>query len=179
MYYGSFPNNVKTKYSYDLACSLRDWAYTNNFEYFHEAVKINHASYQRSNRLYNRIDSFFDYAKIFDLNFLFLTFTFRNDVLDSTNPETRRRYVRRFLKKYCLKYVANIDFGEKKGREHYHAVALINGRLDYTLWQYGALKGEKISYSVKSPVKLAKYISKLTNHAIKETTRRSVLIYSR
>lgn len=179
LYFGSFSNNVHTKYSYEEAKNLRELNYTNNFEFFHEAEKINHASRQRSNRLYKRIEQFFDEAMLLDLNLLFLTLTFRDDVLESTNPDSRHRYVSRFLKSNCLKYVANKDFGSKNGREHYHALVLVNGRLDYTSWLYGALNGEKVVYSANSSVKLAKYISKLTNHSIKETTKRSVLIYSR
>ena len=49
-----------------------------------------------------------------DCKIVFGTLTFRNDVLDKTSKETRRRYVARFLNKTTIHYKANIDFGKKK-----------------------------------------------------------------
>ena len=136
-----------------------------------EAKKINHASYQRANRLKQRI------SKIIQKDSLFLTFTFRDEVLQKTTSDTRKQYVRRFLNAFNVPYVANIDFGSKNGREHYHAI-LQMPRINLTEWKYGGLNG-KIIRNTNDDVKLAKYISKLTNHAIKETTKRQAIIYSR
>lgn len=102
----------------------------------------------------------------------FVTLTFTDAVLDSTNEETRRRYVARYLKASGHRYVANIDYGDKNGREHYHAV--VSGRLDPTAWQCGALHVKPIR--ANNPEKLAKYVTKLTFHAIKTPQR---VIYSR
>lgn len=111
----------------------------------------------------------------------FLTLTFRDDVLESTSEVTRRRYVSRYLKQMSSNYVANIDFGEDFGREHYHAIII-----DYNesiLWSYGFMKAMKVGTNESSPVKLSKYITKLTFHAVKESTRYGLtfrrLIYSR
>ena len=123
---------------------------------------------------------------------LFLTLTFTDKVLDSTSPETRRRYVSYYLKQFGVPYIANIDFGtadayiddngnERQGtkREHYHAV-IQTDKIDLSEWhKYGAIKLEKIRASQNDNIRLAKYVSKLTNHAIKETTKRACLIYSR
>lgn len=136
-----------------------------------EAKKINHASYERANRLRQRI------SKIIQKDSLFLTFTFTDKVLSSTSSDTRKQYVRRFLSSFSVPYVANVDFGSKNGREHYHAI-LQMPKINLTEWKYGALNG-KIVRSSTDDVKLAKYISKLTNHAIKETTKRQAIIYSR
>ena len=111
----------------------------------------------------------------------FLTLTFKDDVLNSTSEETRRRYVSRFLKSISTDYVANIDWGKQNGREHYHAV--ISGiDFDMSDWdQYGfsdsrtiGRKDDKCTSS-----KISKYLYKLSNHAKKETTRRKKIIYSR
>ena len=136
-----------------------------------EAKKINHASYQRANRLKQRI------SKIIQKDSLFLTFTFTDEVLQRTSPDTRKQYVRRFLNSFNVPYVANIDFGSKNGREHYHAILQMS-KIKLTEWKYGALNGKSIR-NTNDDVKLAKYISKLTNHAIKETTKRQAIIYSR
>lgn len=124
------------------------------------------------------------------LNFecLFLTLTFTDKTLLNTSAKTRRTLVSRFLRQFNVPYVGNIDFGKMNGREHYHALIAI-GKIDYHLWTYGAINGLKvrndIDYTAYGEIKytsiqkIAKYIAKLTNHAIKETTKRSVLIYSR
>lgn len=93
-----------------------------------------------------------------------------------------------YLTALNVPYVANIDFGKKNGREHYHAV-VASGKVNYKLWDYGALNGEVIrnnvkvdedgSISIESAQKIARYIAKLTNHAIKQTVRRNVAIYCR
>lgn len=143
-----------------------------------EARRINDARYHRTSRLRSRISSIISCSSSDSCSY-FLTLTFTNKVLDSTSKKTRREYVTRYLKSISLlsQYVANIDFGSKNGREHYHAV-VSSDFIDNTSWKYGAMKYEIInSSSDKDSELLSKYISKLTNHAIKETTKRSSLIY--
>lgn len=136
-----------------------------------EADRINHATFERTRRLKLRVESIISYPS------LFLTLTFTNKVLNTTSKQTRRRYVARFLKSITNNYVANIDYGSKKGREHYHALVQVE-RVDHTTWTYGAINFEVVSYeSTDSRDKLSKYIAKLTNHAIKKTTNREHLIY--
>lgn len=109
----------------------------------------------------------------------FYTFTFRDDVLASTSPETRRRYISRFLK--GSNYIANIDYGKKKGREHYHAVADVY----YKDFPYGWLKIKRVRLTYdsvgncKDLARLSKYVTKLSYHSLKDTTNRSRLLYSR
>lgn len=144
----------------------------NDFKTWHIAENINNAYYHRVRRARERI------KKIIENKSLFLTLTFTDDVLNNISKESRRKYVQRFLKSFNALYVANIDFGGKNGREHYHAVISID-KINYKLWKYGSINGKKILSSEKSSKKLAKYISKLTNHCFKETTKQSYLIYSR
>ena len=89
--------------------------------------------------------------------------------------ETRRRYVRHFLDDYGA-YVANIDFGAKNGREHYHAILQCSS-VDCSLWRYGNLDFKRVL--TPNSQAISKYISKLTNHALKETTKGFNIIYSR
>ena len=112
---------------------------------------------------------------------IFLTLTFTDDVLASTSVETRRKYVRRFLKEQCSQYCANIDFGSKNGREHYHAIiSALNSSVDLFKWQYGAINAQRIRTTENDCKKTCKYIAKLTCHAIKETTGHAYrIIYSR
>ena len=108
---------------------------------------------------------------------LFLTLTFTDEVLRKTTENTRRQTIRRYLKSFGFPYVANIDYGKKNGREHYHAV-IQTDHVDYSAYTYGAINGEKI-HSAEDYVKLSKYVAKLTNHAIKQTNKRQVIIYSK
>lgn len=143
---------------------------------FLESVKINNANYKRVQRLRYRVSDM-----LLNGACLFLTLTFNDDTLANTSEKERRVAVSRFLKQYHCSYVANIDFGANNHREHYHA--LINtDRVKYSDWhKYGSIKGEKVqNRNIKEDMtKLSKYICKLSNHAIKETTRRSSLMYSR
>lgn len=108
---------------------------------------------------------------------LFLTFTFTDATFETTSEDTRHKYVRRFLKSISSNYVANVDYGKNNGREHYHAVCIVNGKIDYTTWKYGALNGVKVRKG-SSPLALAKYVNKLCYHATKQTTKQKI-IYSR
>lgn len=165
-------HNFKFKYTCLEAQSINDYMNTFAEAEWHEAMLINHSSYARVKRLKSRVTNLLNKGTC-----IFATLTFTDDVLNSTSIDTRRQYVFRFLKSVSSDYVANIDFGKKNGREHYHAIILAN-KIDCKLYKYGAINVKKIHKS-SNPIKLAKYISKLTNHAIKETTKRSAIIYSR
>lgn len=169
-----------TKFTFDEALELDNFFYTNYFDEWKEANRINHASFERSLRLRKRIKKILEASQSPEYNAIFLTLTFTDKTLNSTSDETRRKYVRRFLKENCISYVANKDFGARNGREHYHAAVLLKGKLNYSKWKYGSLNGQKIRLNgMSDDVRLAKYIAKLTNHAIKKTCKRNVLIYSR
>lgn len=135
-----------------------------------ESYRILNAKYHRLKRLKNRVESIISYRSFF------LTITFTDKVLKKTNSKTRRLYVTRFLKKLSSNYVANIDYGLKKGREHYHAIVMCND-IDYKLWAYGNLDFKLIDLQDDTSDRLSKYVSKLVHHAIKETTKRNYLIY--
>lgn len=156
----------------EKAFELQEYYMTTNPTEWHEAEKINTAFYSRVRRLKKKIAKMLENG-----NCIFLTFTFTDDILQKTNADTRRQKVRRFLSQYNCEYVANIDFGAKNGREHYHAL-IQTDKVDYNSYDYGALNGEKVR-STNDFVKLAKYISKLTNHAIKDTAKGSRIIYNR
>lgn len=145
----------------------------NEMELYREGHRINKASYARRSRLEKKITNMLE-----NNNCIFLTFTFKDSVLDSTTKETRKKYILRALKLISDNYIANIDYGRKNEREHYHAV-VVSDNVDRNIWKdYGAINFERIKQTSDS-VKLAKYIVKLTNHAIKETVHQNRVIYSR
>lgn len=116
-----------------------------------------------------------DYYKVY-----FLTFTFTNKTLEKTNQKTRLRYIKDFLNKQASEYMLNLDYGKANNREHYHAIILSRYKVILAKeYKYGVLRFYKChpTYNYVN----AKYdsIDKLTNHAFKETTRESKIIYSR
>lgn len=147
-----------------------------------EAGRIVSNDYCRKNRLVKRTKSICENENYS----YFLTFTFNDDYFNKTTEDTRRQVVRRTLKDLAngLDYVGNIDFGEDPNcshREHYHAILNTTlSKIDGKIWQKkGWLHIERIRTDNATPERLAKYVSKLSNHAVKETARRSHLIYSR
>lgn len=132
--------------------------------------KIDHNKYKRTTRLRNRVSSLIESGQAY-----FITLTFRDDVLESTSEDTRRQFVRRFLKEQSSEYVANIDYGKTTEREHYHAITNCN----IEEWPYGFSNSKPIAPNLESETKLPMYITKLTHHALKKTVKGSSLIYSR
>jgi hypothetical protein len=137
------------------------------------ANNLNQASYKRVARLKDRIREAVESGSAY-----FITITFNNETLSKTNEKTRRLYITRWLKSLSPFYVANIDYGKTKGREHYHAVITSDQRPPKT-WSYGFIDIKKVATSETDTKRVSKYISKLTNHAIKHTTKSKRIIYSR
>lgn len=139
------------------------------------AYKVNKARFKRAQRVRQRSKKCIEDGKA-----IFLTLTFNDKVLANTSVETRRRYVSRFLKAQTTLYIANIDFGKKKGREHYHAIVVAQ-TVDLSSWRcFGNINSRRIRTSDKDLFRTSKYLTKLTSHAIKETTGHKYrILYSR
>ena len=143
---------------------------------YKEALKINNASYHRTKRLKERVQTM-----LLGGDCIFCTLTFSDSTLNSTDYKQRRVAVSRYLKTFNSKYIANVDYGAKNHREHYHAIIQCSDIVLDGWRKYGNINVERIrNKNIESDkTKLAKYICKLSNHAIKETTKRSCLMYSR
>lgn len=190
---------LQTQMDYDTALKMRCFLLENHYKEYIEAEKINKARYLRTKRLRLKISNILKECN----TCIFLTLTFNDKILENTTAKTRREYVKKYLETSGAPYVANIDFGSKNGREHYHAVVgdfvsleKWDKKCGYALAEYiqieKSLDFKKVPkrYQNLSPEeqktlmmadnekKLSKYISKLTNHAIKETTKQSRAIYS-
>lgn len=155
-------------------------------EEIEEASKVNYASYKRTNRLQKKALEIIQSQRA-----IFLTLTFNNQVFDNMSKETRKKNITRFLKKTCSSYIANIDYGAKNEREHYHALVVsrdekidnkdyakifYNSNIDFEKVVVSEAKNSDIEATSK---KISKYVNKLTNHAIKETTQQNRIIYSK
>lgn len=137
------------------------------------ARRANNTIRKRCQRLRNALEQMFEIG-----NCIFVTLTFRDDVLDSTKEDTRREYVTRALKAMSDVYVANIDYGELNEREHYHGI-VVSDKIDFTLWDYGGIFAERCIDSKQSKYNLSEYIDKFVNHALKQGTKRRNVIYSK
>jgi len=137
------------------------------------ANNLNQAKYQRTNRLKKRIQEAVESGSAY-----FITITFNPETLKNTNEQTRRKYVSRWLKSLSAFYVANIDYGLINEREHYHAVITSDNKPPKS-WPYGFIDILKIKTTDNDTTRISKYISKLTNHAIKHTTKSKRIIYSK
>lgn len=151
----------------------------------------------RAKRLRKRIQQWSNWGFVY-----FVTLTFRDDSLENTESHIRRKYVSRFLKSLGVIYCANLDFGGKLGREHYHALICSQYPLQgeykehkgntlfdcpsFDEWKekrgfvyvQGPIKCSDDNGSV-NPLKVAKYLSKTSNHALKETAIRQSMVFSR
>lgn len=145
-----------------------------SYPIYHKAMQILNAYYHRKSRVSKRLACMLACGDC-----IFGTLTFTDIVLNTTTYDIRRRYVREYLKSYSDYYIANIDFGDQNGREHYHFVILAN-HIDQSDWKYGFSWFNKIKNNKSSIESVSKYIPKLSNHAIKNSTGNTFrLIYGR
>lgn len=169
VYYPSLEN-----YSFqDLENEIKEFVNLYGYTTLKVANNLNRASYYRTARLKERIRE-----AVASGSAWFITITFNPETLSKTNEKTRRVYVSRWLKSLTPFYVANIDYGLKNEREHYHAVITSDKRPPKS-WSYGFVDILKVKTTETDTKRVSKYISKLTNHAIKNTTKSKRIIYSR
>jgi hypothetical protein len=142
---------------------------------WHLVANLNNSRYKKKAVIQKRITPW-----IINGDAIFITITFDNKgILDNTSELTRRRYVSRWLKSSYRDYVANIDYGDKTGREHYHAIVnAVNGDIPDN-WDYGFIKSDLVRIKEASDTRLSKYMSKLTHHAIKNSGQLKKVIYSK
>ena len=142
-----------------------------------ECERIRNAKNKQRQKIEDHIRFLFDKGKC---DLYFATFNF-NDVAMTKKEDTRKQLIRRLLNEVCDDYILNIDFGEKKGREHYHAIIAIRkdrqtkrvnefGHLkleELDSYNYGNYDLEEIKRDELDKVRLARYITKLTMHSVK------------
>ena len=157
----------------DLENEIKEFVNLYGYTTLKVANNLNRASYYRTARLKERIREAVESGSAW-----FITITFNPETLSKTNEKTRRVYVSRWLKSLTPFYVANIDYGLKNEREHYHAVITSDKRPPKS-WSYGFVDILKVKTTETDTKRISKYISKLTNHAIKNTTKSKRIIYSR
>lgn len=130
--------------------------------YLDYSYKVINSRSKKNQRLAKKITQMLDTPSVF------VTLTFRDNVLSETSSKTRRTYVQRFCNNYNCKYIANIDFGQNDKftrREHYHAI-INKDKVNCSDWSYGIINFERVR-ACSSEMVLAKYVNKFANHATK------------
>lgn len=113
----------------------------------------------------------------------FLTFTFSDENIKKCD-RTRKDYIKKSLYAFDsdIYFILNIDYGKTTERLHYHAIVGTNCSLDLKMFLQltypDFIYCEPIRFDSNSFKTIPKYINKLTNHAIKDSTKRSRIIYN-
>ena len=181
---------INDKFHNDNALTIQDILERENYSIeCYESFKILSSTRRRKCFLKDRIISIYNDSVSIDYTCYFITLDFSDNFISRTSETTRRRYVQRFLKEHCRHYVANIDYGVDDNytkREHYHAFVSSNNYRNM-IHDWHTLTGSGINIKKlrvyknmnKTYRRLSMYISKLTNHAIKQSVKRNVYIYDR
>ena len=153
--------------------TLLSWvSYLRNKDTTDCALRLLESDYRKSKKIRDKIAELVASGQA-----VFITLTFTDDIMSKTSLLTRRKYVARYLKQQSKVYVANIDFSPKKEREHYHAV--VSNVCNLKEWTYGFAYAEKVRTRANDSIRVARYVAKLTNHALKVKALNIRLIYSR
>lgn len=150
-----------------------------NFEENIEFERLLKSRYNKCSRITKRFLYLFHRYK----HLYFCTFTL-NDYYINKSDRTRKDLIKDSL--YFIdddiKYIINVDYGKQTERLHYHGIIATNFDLDlniclqlvYPCFSYS----EPIRLDNKSIKKIPKYINKLSNHAIKDSTKNSRVLYN-
>lgn len=113
----------------------------------------------------------------------FCTFTFDNDLISKCD-RTKRDIIKNSLLSFDsdIKYILNVDYGSKTEREHYHCLIATNNNANlrqHLKEFYPCRSGcEYISTSSDDIKRLSKYINKLSNHCIKDSTKGKRIVFN-
>lgn len=113
----------------------------------------------------------------------FCTFTFDDETITKCD-RTKRDLIKSSLLSFDsdIKYILNIDYGKKTEREHYHCIVGTNvkGNLrEHLDREYPCrISCDFIDCSTDDIKRLSKYINKLSNHCIKDSTKGKRLVFN-
>ena len=149
----------------------------------HECFKMYRANRTRKYNNWNEICKWYYAIQYLDTHknykLIFGTLTFSDSTLARTSERTRTRYVTKYLSDHTYHYIANIDFGDKNNREHYHFIAMVKDKLECKDWNYGLSKFQWIKMTSKDIKSTKNYLLKLNNHSYKSSTRQKRIIRDR
>lgn len=113
----------------------------------------------------------------------FVTFTF-DDQLINRCDRTKRDLIKSSLLSFDsnIKFILNVDYGKKTEREHYHCIVATNNNFSLSIHlknTYPCFTKTELCNKKSSDLKrLSKYINKLTNHALKDSTKNKRIYFN-
>jgi hypothetical protein len=114
-------------------------------------------------RLYNRS------YEITQENGYFVTLTYKDENLP--NEKKCLEQMKQWSREYCDLFISNIDYGDENGRIHIHSMCVPKENIKLVkTWNHGAINLQKIRKDSDAR-KLVLYITKLMQHAIKDSTK--------
>jgi hypothetical protein len=114
-------------------------------------------------RLYNRA------YEIMQENGYFVTLTYKDENL----PNEKKCYdhMKSWSRENCELFISNIDYGDENGRIHIHSMCVPSENIKLVKsWNHGAINLKKIRKDSDAR-KLVLYLTKLMQHAIKDSTK--------
>lgn len=176
-------NEIDNIFLYNLIeyNKYRKYCFNNSIE-FEENKEYERKLKSRYNKV-SRVKKRFLYLALRYKYLYFVTFTFDDKFIKKCD-RTKKDLIKDTLYNFDddIKYIINIDYGSKNEREHYHGIIATNSNLNFV--NYMILSYPFISYTEKirlnscSVKKIPKYINKLSNHACKDTTKNSRVLYN-
>lgn len=149
---------------------------------FEEDIEIERKLKARYNKV-SRIKQHFIYMVMNKKNLYFLTFTFDDKYIKKCD-RTKKDLIKNLLIEIDFNsyIILNVDYGSQTERQHYHCIYGTNKDLNlksildkyYPCFSYT----EKIRLDNSSINKISKYINKLSNHAIKDSTKGSRIYFN-
>lgn len=160
----------------------RKYCFKNGIININEDIDFERTLKARYNKV-SRIKQHFIYMIMKKKNLYFLTFTFDDKYINKCD-RTKKDLIKNLLNEIdaCSFYILNVDYGSKTERQHYHCIYGTNKNLDlkflldkyYPCFSYT----EKIRLDSSSINKVSKYVNKLSNHAVKDSTKKSRIYFN-
>lgn len=199
-------NLLELEYSYEDLNNYENFKDIINENDFNKIIKIKHNRQQkrcRTKKHFKELYSLKEQMK--DSKIVFISIEPNDEVL-TKKEDTYIRQIENWLKRHFPYSILNKDFGEKTGREHYHALAITSEELEQQFHEDGRPKKSNSGYDMyelkrkdfskymkvktlqfeptinlvdfcKNDVKKTiNYLLKLNNHSNKITTRSRVRI---
>lgn len=138
---------------------------------------IINARYNKCSRIKRRLVHLLNHRQFI----WFITFTFDDNYINKCD-RTKRDLIKSCLNTSDFMYILNVDYGKKTEREHYHCILGTDLELDldtilkscYPCFVYA----EMCRTSDNDLKRLTKYINKLSNHCIKDSTLNKRIYFS-
>lgn len=133
--------------------------------------------YNKFSRIKKRLVYLLNHRK----NLWFCTFTFDEDYINKCD-RTKRDLIKDVLSDKDFLYMMNVDYGKKTEREHYHVILGTDYDIDldsFIHYYYPCHCNAKLINRCEDDlIRLSKYINKLSNHCIKDSTKKKKMYFS-